>query len=668
MSNAFDTATDANALSPAAANPVGKADAPASTPPSQSFDDLTDNDKFAKVGKELAAQERGIANAETNMAAIQKKRDEEDRARMSHMIEAEGITAQELKPWDAKKELNQRKTDLWEQFGSPGFVIAMIGSAFTTMPMNSALNAGAAAMNAINQGDMESYNKAFDAWKENAKLVEKRLDIENRTYEQLDKLRTTDQSAWESQMRAALSRFNHTRGALLLEEGMSDELLKIQQTQQQLQQTHAQTTDAIIQQKARIDALMGHPDPNGDHKDAKGNPMSGGDPRWYKGTDLHGALMDVERKEAEAKHPNLYLSTQDIPGAFQAWSDARGGVPPTQEMQALIKSAYATKGGQQAAKMAQVGNALAEIRTKLDSGEKLDDAAQEKILRSALQQPTSQISALGPDKLAELGWSPRAIDAAAETYNETGKLPTNLGTRQYAGIISGKIQDRSAEMLEEKGQTIEDRARNWQQYHTQQVAQNRFLSGPQGNTIRSLNVVVSHLQVLQDLSAALKNGEINKFNAVSQRWAEETGKPAPTNFDTAKRIVGTEIIKALGVAGAGTEAERTEAADAFTRARSPEQISGSIKAAQSLLVGQLRGLKKQFVTSTGLQEKSFDSMLEPQTRAFLGDAATSPGPKPSAVPVGANTKADPDGATYKKDGWLWKKDGDKLVPMQQLGE
>lgn len=172
-------------------------------------------------------------------------------------------------------------------------------------------------------------------------------------------------------------------------------------------------------------------------------------------------------------------------------------------------------------------------------------------------------------------------------------------------------------LQEHPGASSDDVKRAAQTFSTQITAQNRFLSGPQGNTIRSLNVVVSHLDTMKGLAEDLKNGNLPAFNRLAQRFAEETGQPAPTNFDTAKQIVGTEIIKALGVAGAGTEAERREAADAFYRARSPEQLEGAIKVAQALLGGQLQGLKRQYSVSTGLPEATFNDMLEPSTREFL---------------------------------------------------
>jgi hypothetical protein len=167
--------------------------------------------------------------------------------------------------------------------------------------------------------------------------------------------------------------------------------------------------------------------------------------------------------------------------------------------------------------------------------------------------------------------------------------------------------------------TADDVKRAAQLYTTQTTAQNRFLSGPQGNTIRSLNVVVSHLQTMQDLGDALKNGNIVAFNRVAQTLAEQTGSSVPTNFDTAKQIVGAEVIKALGVAGAGTQSERQEAADAFNSARSPAQLNQAIAVARRLLIGELQGLRRQYVAATGLGGDSFDEMLEPQTRSFFGE-------------------------------------------------
>jgi hypothetical protein len=226
-----------------------------------------------------------------------------------------------------------------------------------------------------------------------------------------------------------------------------------------------------------------------------------------------------------------------------------------------------------------------------------------------------------PD-LSAIGWSERAIDDAAKTYNQTGKFPTNLGNRQYAGIISGTIRDRAAEMLQQENKKTEDRSRDWQTYKAQQYGLNRYMGGPQSNTITSLNVVVAHLETLRELSHALQNGDYRVFNEVAQRWAEQTGQPPPTNFEQARHIVGPEVIKAIGIAGAGTGTER-QAAIAFDRATSPQAMDGAIDTIDQLLVGQLRGRRQQFKVATGQPDSVFDEFLLPETKVYFDRAESA---------------------------------------------
>src|ERR1700688_1435856 len=193
---AFDAPDSSPPLPPVATDSVGKGDSPASggQAPPKSFDDLT-YDKVNAADLSLTKQKIG---AEAGMEAQRKRSDDAYAQRQERLIAAEGATMDDIKPWNAEKELNDRKTNLWEQFGSPGFVIAMIASSFSGMPMNSALNAGAAAMNAINEGDMDKYHKAFDAWKENSNLTLKRLDLEEKQFGQIENLRIKTMESWRA--------------------------------------------------------------------------------------------------------------------------------------------------------------------------------------------------------------------------------------------------------------------------------------------------------------------------------------------------------------------------------------------------------------------------------------------------------------------------------------
>ena len=239
-------------------------------------------------------------------------------------------------------------------------------------------------------------------------------------------------------------------------------------------------------------------------------------------------------------------------------------------------------------------------------------------------------------------------------------ITTNATPEQIQAFIQSGRGGRSAISMymnrylqEHPDASADEVKRAAQLYTTQTTAQNRFLSGPQGNTIRSLNVVVSHLQTMQDLGDALGNGNVRLFNQLAQRWSEETGDPAPTNFDTAKQIVGAEVIKALGVAGAGSQSERQEAADAFNRARSPAQLAGAINASKKLLVGQLGGLRRQYVAATGLTGDTFDQMLEPSTLDFFGRTERGEG-------GGAQTGAGGEGKVIR-----WERGADGVLRQAQ---
>jgi hypothetical protein len=220
---AFDAPDSSPPLPPAVTGSTGKGDAPP-----KSLDDMTGSgdaqyDAITKADLALTTKKIG---AEAGMEAQRKRSDDAYAARQERMLAQEGATMEDLKPWNAAKELNSRKTDLWEQFGSPGFIVAMLASTFTAMPMNSALNAGAAAMNAINQNDMDSYNKAFDAWKENSNLTIKRLDIEEHEFEQIDHLRTKNMESWRASASALAARFNDQRLQIMLANGYDQQALE----------------------------------------------------------------------------------------------------------------------------------------------------------------------------------------------------------------------------------------------------------------------------------------------------------------------------------------------------------------------------------------------------------------------------------------------------------
>lgn len=185
-------------------------------------------------------------------------------------------------------------------------------------------------------------------------------------------------------------------------------------------------------------------------------------------------------------------------------------------------------------------------------------------------------------------------------------------------------------------------------YPSKAAAVKAFATGPQGNTIRSFDVAISHIDTVRDLVKELHNTNSQAWNTIANKFKEQFGYAAPTNFNAAKEILGDEIVKA--VVGSNTQAlgDRQAIKENFSNVKTPEQLAGVLNTYEHLMAGQVHGIKKQYEDTTRL--KNFDSRLSDRTRAVLGqykeksatDAARAP-------PAQAEPKQAPDGNWYVPD-------------------
>jgi hypothetical protein len=178
-------------------------------------------------------------------------------------------------------------------------------------------------------------------------------------------------------------------------------------------------------------------------------------------------------------------------------------------------------------------------------------------------------------------------------------------------------------------------------YNQSNAAFNRFSTGKQGDTVRSLGVAVEHLDTLGQLADALQNGDVRKLNQLNNWITTELGKPAVTNFNTAKQIVADEVLKAVVGSGAGSQFDREQLQHQFSAANSPAQLKGAIETAEKLMAGQLHGLRYQY--EHGTRKKDFDEMLTPRARERLGAlekaAAAGVAPAGDGAPTAAGRSA-----------------------------
>lgn len=252
-------------------------------------------------------------------------------------------------------------------------------------------------------------------------------------------------------------------------------------------------------------------------------------------------------------------------------------------------------------------------------------------------------AAFKPEKAVEAP-DPKAIDLGVQYFLQYGKLPPTARSPALQAGIMAAASDR----LSAQGKTMADVIQTAQTNHAAGQTVTAFDKGKQGDTVRSLNVSVQHLDTLRELGKALQNGDVNLINAARQKFAEAFGGAAPTNWDAAKAIVADEVAKGV-IGGQTAQSDRETLAATLKNSRSSEQAEGAINTFQDLLGGQLRGLRQQYKSSTNRDD--FNNKLFPETVRRLDPQKQNLPPNPQSLPR-LNTKVI-GGKTYINKNGQW---------------
>jgi hypothetical protein len=199
-----------------------------------------------------------------------------------------------------------------------------------------------------------------------------------------------------------------------------------------------------------------------------------------------------------------------------------------------------------------------------------------------------------------------ALEAQARAiYEGDQEMPKGMGaTNARNQWLSARVN----EMAQQEGKPYDPTL-----FKNRQEIETAFTKGPEAKVVRSLNVAIGHLDTLNDAAKALKNGQIPLFNDIGNKFAKNTGQPAPTDFNALKSIVGSEVAKAV-TGGASALGDREEIRAEINSANSPAQLAGVINKYQDLMAEQMKGAKRQYESAGG---NRWNSKIEPRTQEVM---------------------------------------------------
>ena len=240
---------------------------------------------------------------------------------------------------------------------------------------------------------------------------------------------------------------------------------------------------------------------------------------------------------------------------------------------------------------------------------------------------------------ADLGLSPGAIANAAGRYNLDGTLPP-MGMGKTGAAGRKAILNQAAALKDgvDPEQQRRDQLNNKGDAAARNASVRDFSSaGKSGQAIQATNTGLNHLETIEQLALAQKNGNTRLWNTMANKIASETGLAAPTNLQAAITMVAPEVSKAV-IGAAGGQEERATFAKNFNPNGSPEQTLEGIGTIKELMGGRLTEAQRTYERTVG--KKDFrDTMLSPAAQRVLDRTHKPAGAAPAAKDIHAAADA-----------------------------
>lgn len=198
-----------------------------------SASDLAPVGSLTKSFNDIRGKMVGVEKQEDAATAAENKALGEEKTEIERQREETKTFAKEnpfpkpnVKPFTEKEPENNPI----QRFGSWASALGILAGAITKTGLESSLNASASAMNAIRKNDLDSFDRAHAAWKENTEVAYKNAEWEAKGYQNAFDLMQTDHAAGLSAMKLTAEQAGNTAALAKLKEGNLKDLWSMAQT------------------------------------------------------------------------------------------------------------------------------------------------------------------------------------------------------------------------------------------------------------------------------------------------------------------------------------------------------------------------------------------------------------------------------------------------------
>jgi hypothetical protein len=440
-------------------------------------------------------------------------------------------------------------------WGALAIAFGALASHFTRTPMTTALNAAGSAMKAIKEKNDAAAKASYQQWKDANEQTYKLYEYQRDAYKDLvagvkDRLKNNvdlskeETADYRARISAIASAFKDETSLKMLQENSLEHWAK-------LQDQRDKNIDSLKEKQKEFETKI-----EGQQAEQKLKA----DPEFTKMVQSGDALGAAEKlAEVNPSEKNVAAVAK---------------IKETQEKDDLAYEKFAESTQHQAAQQMEQWKA------------QHPGASQEDTLK-AQNQIYSSFKTTGGRSLLP----PLSAEQIPMQARELGEY--RLKTPSQALMARQPGWDKAVEQAEKDYPGF-----NPAKYDLVQKARAKLEAGKDADAIASYTRLNQHLEFFRGLVDRLPDtNDVNLLNKAAAAWGRQTGNPSVTSYETARELVGDEIVKAVtGTGAAGALGDREAIKKNFETSLGRDQLMANINAVKALVGGAIVSTREKYQT------------------------------------------------------------------------